>query len=435
MLAPVVLAADFADTIELTDRQDVRLRSTRQTAAPQEGNVQAPPASNFQSGMDLANQASGILRTHSRSWELSLTYSPLVTLADAELGINAQNEIQVFQNLTGLVGWHRRSTTLSLSEAVSYGQFNSAYLFQPGAGSATSSPGQVPALTGTATAPTTQLAPVPTVITFGSTTTSLTASEGIGRRTTVSAGASYTATGGLNETSRAVNPVASGPRADASVTYAISRSLRTATIAHGELTQLTASQCYTTDGQTVAGDVNCRPSNELVRVTQGLIDAVTRRTTLTLDAGVAGTRFRTDANLPFQSNIFPTGEASVAHLFGTHESQQTLVASVLASPLVDLRTGQILYGLQGLVTLIKALSPRVTVSVDAVGGQTFPTSNGLAASIVRSDVDVRYKVDRYGHVTLLAGESELWQNQPALGGFFSIYGYFAVTVATSALRF
>ena len=172
-----------------------------------------------------------------------------------------------------------------------------------------------------------------------------------------------------------------------------------------------------------------------MRVTQGLIDSVTRRTTLTLDAGVAGTRFRTDANLPFQSGIFPSGEVSVAHLFGTHESQQTLVASVLASPLVDLRTGQILYGLQGLVTLIKAISPRVTMTVDAVGGQTFPTSNGLAASIVRSDVDVRYRVDRYGHVTLLAGESELWQNQPALGGFFSIYGYFAVTVATSALRF
>jgi hypothetical protein len=219
------------------------------------------------------------------------------------------------------------------------------------------------------------------------------------------------------------------------VTYAISRSLRTATIAHAELTQLTASQCYTTDGQTVAGDTHCRPSNELVRVTQGLIDAVARRTTLTVDAGVAGTRFRTDANLPFQSGIFPSGEVSVAHLFGTHESQQTLVATVLASPLVDLRTGQILYGVQGLVTLIKALSPRVTMTIDAVGGQTFPTSNGLAASIVRSDVDVRYRVDRYGHVTLLAGESELWQNQPALGGFFSIYGYFAVTVATSALRF
>ncbi len=123
----------------------------------------------------------------------------------------------------------------------------------------------------------------------------------------MSAGASYTATGGLNETSRAVNPVASGPRADASVTYAISRSLRTATIAHGELAQLTASQCYTTDGQTVAGDTHCRPSNELVRVTQGLIDSVSRRTTLTLDAGVAGTRFRTDANLPFQNGISRAG--------------------------------------------------------------------------------------------------------------------------------
>ncbi len=85
--------------------------------------------------------------------------------------------------------------------------------------------------------------------------------------------------------------------------------------------------------------------------------------------------------------------------------------------------------------MIKAISPRVTVSVDAVGGQTFPTSNGLAASIVRSDVDVRYKVDRSGHVTLLAGESELWQKPARSGRFFSIYGYFAVTVATSALRF
>ena len=87
------------------------------------------------------------------------------------------------------------------------------------------------------------------------------------------------------------------------------------------------------------------------------------------------------------------------------------------------------------MTLVDRLSPSVTISVDAAGGQTFPTDDPLAASIVRSDVEARFRADRRGRLVLVLGESELWQDQGALGGFFSIYGYFGVTVATPALRF
>jgi hypothetical protein len=460
MLAPVVLAADYADTIQLTDRLDVRARATHtvagQTAVPPQTTLPAQPAQPavvnpvsqppcgtngtapcVQAGLDLANQASAIFNARTRRWQFSLVYSPVLTLTDVEKGINAQNEPQLFQTASGAAAWHARFTRIALSETLSYGHFNSAYLFQPGAPSATSSPGQVaPVMTtpGGAATSTTQLVPRPQDVYYGSTATSLTLTEAIGRRSTFSLGGGYIAAGGLDEASRNASPLAYGPRADASFGYALSRSLRTVTMAHAELTDLTASQCYSADGVALPS-LQCRPENELAVLSQGLRDSITRATSLSVDGGIAYARFRTDVGLPFNGNLYPEVAATVTHTYGSR-GLETLIVSAQLTPLVDVRTGQITYGAQGAVTLIDTLSPIVTISVDAAGGQTiFPADDPLASSLVRSDFEARFRTDRYGRVILLLGESELWQNQHSLGGFLSIYGYFAVTVATPALRF
>src|ERR1019366_2871502 len=131
MLPPVVLAADYAGAVQATQRIDVRVRDTVTTAGPPTvvtptGQIAIAPAEAAATqtpppvtGIDFDDQASVTLRAYSRTTQLSLTYAPPVTLQDVEQGINAQNEPLVLQSLTGLVGWHSRSTTLLLTEGAS----------------------------------------------------------------------------------------------------------------------------------------------------------------------------------------------------------------------------------------------------------------------------------------------------------------------------
>ena len=157
MFTPVVLAADYAGTIQVSDRADVRVRATQT-----QGGVGAQQT---QTGIDLDDQALVVLNADDRRWRFTLAYSPVMTLENVQDGVNAQNEPQLLQTATGLAAWHSRATRLTLSEAVTYGHFNSAYQFQPGATSATTSPGQIPppmtmtGRIGAATPTQTQLAP------------------------------------------------------------------------------------------------------------------------------------------------------------------------------------------------------------------------------------------------------------------------------------
>jgi hypothetical protein len=437
MFTPVVLAADYAETIQLTDRTDVRLRATQTTG--QQTTPGAPPAPTqpIGSGLDFDNQAAVLFNANNRTWRFSLVYSPVVTLENVQQGISAQNEPLLLQTATGFAAWHSRRTRLTLSESLSYGHYNSAYLFQAGAPSATSSPGQVappPTMSGAPPPATSvQLAPKPTDVYYGSTTTSLALSETLDRRTTASIDGGYGVSGGLDEVSRSVSPLAYGPHADASVGYVLSRSLRTVTLASAQLTNFTATQCYTSNGTFVPG-TGCHPEDQLALVTQGLRDSLGRTWLLSIDAGAALTRLRTDSGVPFVTRVYPEGDASISHRFGPR-GLETLIVSASLGAQSDQRTGLITYGASGSVTLIDMLSSVVTVSVDAVGGQTLPTDDPLAASIIRSDLEARFRMDRYGRVILIAGESELWQDQGTLGAFLSIYGYFGVTVATPALPF
>jgi hypothetical protein len=430
MFTPVALAADYAGTIQVSDRAEVRVRVTQTQTAP------GAPAQPPQSGFDADDQAVVVVSADNREWRFSAAYSPQLTLQNVQEGISPQNEPLLLQSATGVAAWHARETRLSLSEAVTYGHFNSAYLFQAGATSATGSPGMIATPTtpvgGASTPAQTQLAPQPTNVYYGSTATTLSLSQTLDRHSLVFVDAGYSAGGGLDPNSRLVDPLAYGPHGDASFSYALSRSLRTVTGAHAEVTAFTASQCFSTSGQATAE--LCRPEDQIVTVSQGLRDSLSPLTSLSVDAGAAYTRFRTDTGAPFQVTVYPVASAALTEQLGPL-GHQTLMLAVTAAPLADLRTGHIDYAVQGSVTLIDRLNPTVTVSVDAAGGQTFPPDDPLAASIVRSDVEARFRADRRGQIVLVLGESELWQDQSALGGFLSFYGYFAVTVATPALRF
>src|SRR5580658_5291318 len=115
MFTPVVLAADYAETIQLTDRTDVRLRATQTTGS--QTTPGAPPAATqpIGSGLDFDNQAALLFNANNRTWRFSLVYSPVVTLENVQQGISPQNEPLVLQTATGFAGWHSRRTRLTLS--------------------------------------------------------------------------------------------------------------------------------------------------------------------------------------------------------------------------------------------------------------------------------------------------------------------------------
>ena len=455
MLPPVVLAADYAGTVQATERIDVRVRDTVTTAGaltvvtPTGQNAivpagtvptQTPPPV---AGIDFDDRASVTLRAYSRTTQLSLTYAPTVTLQDAENGINAQNEPLVLQSLMGLVGWHSRSTTLLLTEGATYGTFNSAYQFAPGAALPTPTPGQMapgqmaPAMGTTApvggtTATTTQLAPRPINVYFGSTLTSLTLAQRLDRRSQFTLGATYAATGGLDASSRLALPTNEGPRADASFDYALSRSLHAVTLGHAEMTSFGQTQCYTNDGTPIASAL-CEPRDGIARISEGLRDALSRSTTISVDAGASYARVQSSHDVPYSYHAYPSLQAGLLHVFG-QRGRQTFTANVLFTPLLDIRTGLVSDSLQGQLALTERLSETVTITADAIGGQTFPTDAPLAAEVVRGTTEARFRSDRLDSLVFILGENAQWQNQGVLGGFFSIFGYLAVAVSTRALR-
>src|SRR5580693_2507574 len=82
MIVPVVLA-DYAATLDVSDRSEARLRSTQQLSA-------APGATVAQSvvlGLDLMTTPRVVLHLSDRVWDWTLSYTPSVLAPDLELGL------------------------------------------------------------------------------------------------------------------------------------------------------------------------------------------------------------------------------------------------------------------------------------------------------------------------------------------------------------
>ncbi|MGH7270537.1 MAG: hypothetical protein ACREJ3_08915, partial [Polyangiaceae bacterium] len=184
MLLIVPLAAQYAGTIELLDRTDVRARSTEQLAAPAAVGPGAPPAAagtGIESGIDFVTTAGARLRLYDRRWEWTLSYSPSLIIPDViplqSLGLQQPEGVQLLHVGSAGVSWHSRLVHVSLTEAVSYGELNSAFLNQPQA------PAGQPLIV--------QTVPAPQTIQFGSSNTDGVVSLQLGRMASGSVGAGY----------------------------------------------------------------------------------------------------------------------------------------------------------------------------------------------------------------------------------------------------
>lgn len=425
-MIPVLVAADLAGTLLLSDRTDARLRATQQTGAVVSAQGVAPTQNSVQFGFDLSNRPDATLDARNRYWDFRVEYEPSFTLTDLEQSF----DLQVLNAGAATIQWHDRHVRLTLSEAGSYGQFNSAYNFGLTTSPGTGQNGQ-PATMGQQTTPgvptSPQVAPAPVTITFISSTTTLRTDVQADKRTAFNFGGSYIVTGGINTIAY---PETYGPRFDAGLTYAFSRRDQAVTNAYAQAAIFTTEQCISPSG--VALNEFCHPEADVAQATEGLRHAFDPMTSLTLDAGAALSRTRQKLTDPFGFEVYPVAIGAFQHSYRGRD-KLTLRVDAEYIPVIDGRSGYTASRIQGDFTFADNVAPHIRLTATATAAQTIPPSAPLAATLVSGQVSVDYLVSKILDVSI--GNTTGWQSQQPLGSFFSSYLFLAVTVAAPALRF
>jgi hypothetical protein len=405
MIVPVVLA-DYAATLDVSDRSEARLRSTQQLSA-------APGATVAQSvvlGLDLMTTPRVVLHLSDRVWDWTLSYTPSVLAPDLELGLQPL----VYQNASATVAWHDRLARVMVGQDAGYGQQNSGYLVPPQA-----SPGQP-------TTPTVlQPTAAPVTLNYGSAHTYVLGSLRLGRRSIVSAGVDYLLSGGIDDASRAVTPLSYGPRASATFSYTLSRVDTLLTTGSFQHTDFTATTCVLPAGETPPPSGMCTPRVSLGLAEETFSHRWSRVVSMTVGAGAAAEGVQSTSEFPVSFSLAPLADASVAMRFG-HEGTGELRLTAHLGPFVNILNGVVDESLLGEVSLLYPLSGRVALRCKVMGGQTIPSTAPAAATLVSGDLEVDYHVTRA--VDLALGERGFWQDEVGLGTYFSTFGFAAVTV-------
>jgi hypothetical protein len=472
MLPTVVVVADYAGTLVLSDRTDVRARVTQQTggqagvaALGTAGSTTGPPVvvqnGGPTVGVDVANKPYAALQMTDRRWNFRLEYGPSLTLPDLELGVSPQ----FYQTGVDGIEWHSREVRLSLNETGSYGLLNSGYLFQPNQNSTAPGAAMPPPNQLGATPPANQLAPsAAQSITYVTTDTILRADVLTGTRSSFYTSAAYLVSGGINTP---LLPETYGPRFEAGLNVGVGRRDQFVTQASAQASYFTSQQCIDSNtGQ--PENATCNPEVGIAQLTQGVRHQLERRTTFELDGGASVVRSRQTNRVfipcfqvarpaiaaagggggasrcapggkgipapdtPYTTSVNPAALAALTHVYRGHDNL-TFRLDASYQPVVDTRSGFATDRIQVDVSLADSLNRIVRLTVTAAGAQTIPTDAPLAASLVRGDIELEVALTK--RVQVSVGESTQYQSQNPYGAFFSAYGFLAVTVATQALRF
>jgi hypothetical protein len=410
MIATALVAAQLAGTFEVLDRTDVRLRSTEQIGGPQQAvgfGGTAPQTTTL--AVDLSTIPTARVRLRSRRMELAFSYSPMLTAPDVTEG---QPPI-VLHAGTATLAWHGRFWTVSLSETASYGEMNSALLQQPA-----QLPGQPVQV---------QVAPQPGSIHFGSSSTDLLVTTTEIRRLTLSAGAGYFLSGGLDAPSRDSLPLQQSPRANASAAYRIGRTDNVTTSATASRVEFQRGTFTPPAG---GPQLPCAPQADIGQVLVGFRHALSPSAALSLGAGLGAAAYRDTPDLPYTARVYPAANGSYTRAV----QRDKLAVAVGLSPTADARTGTVNEAVQASATLEDRPTGRLSLRMTATAGASVPQSQRFSYLVAGGLVEAAFRVDP--HMDLMLGEQALWQDQSGgLGGFLSSVTYVAVGVRAVELHF
>jgi hypothetical protein len=411
MLHAACILADYAGTVEVANRTEVRGRSTQ------------PAQPNFPSvSLDLADTPSLRLGLSDRRWKYTLGYSATALLADAELGAGAAP--QVLQTATLAATWHDRHVELGLEEDGQYGLVNTGYLLG-GGGPASASTTPAPPATGV------QALVAPQTITFGSSLTALTGRFQLERRWQLTTSVGYLMQGGLDGGSQAIMPFVRGPRAEAVLGYQATRRDIVETHAIGQHSDTSTSPCSALIVGIKAGE-QCSPTSQAVQLNELWRHHVSRDTELSAGAGASFVQVRLNGDQPFTDQVYPFGIAGLMHTEKI-EDQRTIVRfDVQVAPYLDYRTGVADERVQG--TLLGEVPVRRVVYSGQIG---IARSVGVAfiepVTLFQALVQVEWHTTRV--VSLGGGVRYAWQEQDTLGtyGGEMVFGF--VTLHAPVGRF
>jgi hypothetical protein len=406
MLPSIALLAQYAATLDVLDMTRVSVRAT-QPAPVVAG--QAPIV-----GVDLATAPTARFVLASRTLEFTASYSPTLTLPDIEVGLAP---ILIHGGLVSTL-WHDRRFRLSLSEAGTYGQLNSALLYQP-----VTAPGQPPVV---------EAAPVAQTIEYGSSTSDGSLAYVVDRRTTLTALGGYSYRGGLNAAAQGVVPLQTIARGGASVANLLSRQ-DLATTQVNALEVDTNGQCPPPVGNVAAPAAttgSCREEAQIVELQEVIAHRLSSATLFSVGGGVA--LVSSQAPSLQETEYVPTALVSLASQAGL--SRFSLLAQL--APLPDMRTGLVTDRLQSTATWTEALAARssMTVTAGALRSVSFLSGDDpYPLTVLSGEVVVVSRLDQTFDLAL--GLRAFWQEQTGYGNFGSEISYVSVTARLPTVHF
>jgi hypothetical protein len=409
MIAAAVLLAQYAGTLDLLDTTRVATRATQ--PRPQ---LQSPPRE-IALALDLSTSPTARLRMAERRWDWTLSYSPVLTATDVELGADG-NLILLHAGVTTFA-WRDRFVTVTLSEAGAYGTFNAALLYQLPA-----APGQTTPL---------QSAPTATAVDFASSNTDGNVALRLGRPVVVSLSGGYSVTGGLGTLAQKTLSQQFGPRAGASVAVALSRA--------DSVTTLASAHDLTTSGLCPgAANLFCRERTLLFQLQETLRHELSAVTTLSAGAGVAATETTEATNGQEVVVIEPVGTVAFTQRLSANRAAN-LTLSAQLTPFVDILTGIPSERAQLSAAVADPVSSSVLLTFTANAMRSVPIltsdpgSDRYLLTLLSGGIEARIRLDP--RLDLGIGVQAFWQDQDNFPAFSSEIGYVSVTARAPTLHF
>jgi hypothetical protein len=421
MQGPVVLAAtalihlfaDAAGTIDLSDRTEVRGRSSQ--------GVLPNPA------LDVANTATGQVNLTDRLWTFNLGYS--ASLLEADVAPAPAFMVMQFGNLGAT--WADRTVKLSIAEYGTYGLLNSA----TNGPLATLQPTAMQTQAPTAPPQGVQLLAAPAIIRFGASRTVLTATDRLGRRETFSAIVEYAMQGGLDPSSQAVLPFTQGPRFTADLAEALSGRHTLDVRLSLQHAETSAAPCSALIPPNLIAQLSlpCAPVTSIERGEATWGYRLSRQTDVSAGAGVAAVQVRLqDAQPGVDGALFPVGSASIVHVEPIGRMATTFRIDLAVGPFLNYLTGTVDERAQGTGSV---LVPTHDVTYSGSFGATQSLTSTFVEPLTSLQIALGAEYAASRLVGLGGGFRYAWQQEQTVGTFSVATIYVALTLHPRQITF
>jgi hypothetical protein len=359
MLAALLLAADLAGTLTVSDRTEVRVRVPGTT--PELASVDAETALD----VEVALAA--------RRWAVSLAYTPRFTLWDVA---DPAFTPTALQGGRAKIEWIGHRARLSVEEDAGYGATSFAGVSLAPSPVAPDEEGPPP--------PHVQPVPTAPIIQFVSSTTALRSQLTL-RRWTVDTSVGYQLAGGADAPSRLLLPLQQGPFGEVTADFAAWRRDHV-------FTKLSAAELTFSSG----------PESVLGEADEGWRHLWSRTVSTRIAGGVAEAWEVPAPTAAAELSTYPVVEAS----FERHGEHLDVDVGGRLGPGVNRLIGLVQQEVQGTVTASHRYH-RLTTRVFASALQSLPTNDVNATSFVAGEIGVSYDATKV--VALDAGTRGMWQ--------------------------